>query len=349
MGYYVPPGISDATVPNPIFNLTPAATVDEGNNWININWGPLSLSNPSVVRPAGTNAPALGNYGPAAGSPVINYVPSSATSYAAAPSFDFYGTARKSNNAVDAGAVEFAGAAPTATLAVAPTSLAFGNQASGSTSTAQTLTLSNTGGATATGIAVAVATTSTPTTPNQFARAGGTCTGTTLAAGASCTIGVTFSPTSTGAKSGTVTITASVAVSGSPVALSGTGTAVAPSTTLTPTTWTTSATRGCTGSACPGQVFTLTNTGTVNVTGIAQAALGGANASEFSILRSASTCGPAGGGQSSGQVTLAPGSACTVTVRFTPLTTQTTGVKNATVAITYTGGSQSSALTGTAN
>jgi hypothetical protein len=161
---------------------------------------------------------------------------------------------------------------------------------------------------------------------------------------------VTFSPTTTGAKTGTVTITASVSVSGSPVALSGTGTtAVPPSATLTPTTWTTSATRGCTGTACPGQAFTLTNTGTANLTGIAQAALGGANASEFTILRTASTCGPAGGGQTSGQVTLTPGSACTVTVRFTPLTTQTTGVKNATVTVTYTGGSQSSALTGTAN
>ncbi len=41
-GYQVPAGISDATVPNPIFNLTPAATVDEGNNWINLSWGPLS-------------------------------------------------------------------------------------------------------------------------------------------------------------------------------------------------------------------------------------------------------------------------------------------------------------------
>ena len=46
LGYQVPPGISDATVPNPVFNLTPAATVDEGNNWINISWGPLALTNP---------------------------------------------------------------------------------------------------------------------------------------------------------------------------------------------------------------------------------------------------------------------------------------------------------------
>jgi len=101
MGYQVPPGISDATVPNPIFNLTPAATVDEGNNWINIAWGPLAMTNPV------TNV-TLGNYAPGAGSPVINYIPSSATTnYNEAPSLDFFGNARKSNNAVDAGAVEF--------------------------------------------------------------------------------------------------------------------------------------------------------------------------------------------------------------------------------------------------
>ena len=102
MGYQVPPGISDATVPNPIFNLTPAATVDEGNNWINISWGPLAMTNPV------TNV-TLGNYAPTAGSPVINYIPSSAAAnFNEAPSLDFFGNARKTNNAVDAGAVEFA-------------------------------------------------------------------------------------------------------------------------------------------------------------------------------------------------------------------------------------------------
>ena len=60
-GWAVPPGISDATVPNPIFNLTPVATVDEGNNWINLRWGPLSLLNPV------TNT-ALGNYALTTGS-----------------------------------------------------------------------------------------------------------------------------------------------------------------------------------------------------------------------------------------------------------------------------------------
>jgi hypothetical protein len=101
MGYQVPPGIADATVPNPIFNLTPAATVDEGNNWINIAWGPLAMTNPV------TNV-TLGNYAPTATSSVINYIPSSATTnYNEAPSLDFFGNARKTKNAVDAGAVEF--------------------------------------------------------------------------------------------------------------------------------------------------------------------------------------------------------------------------------------------------
>ncbi len=55
-------------MPNPIFNLTPVATVDEGNNWINLRWGPLTLVNPV------TNT-ALGNYALAAGSPVIDSIP----------------------------------------------------------------------------------------------------------------------------------------------------------------------------------------------------------------------------------------------------------------------------------
>jgi hypothetical protein len=341
-------------VPNPIFNLTPAATVDEGNNWINIAWGPLSLSNPSVVTTAGTAVNPLGNYGPASSSSVIGLVPSTATAnYGAAPGFDFYGTARKTDSAVDAGAVEFVGGGGggTAVLNVTGGPLSFGNVPTGTNSAAQTLTLHNTGTAGATGIAVVVATTSTPTTPNQFSRLGGTC-GTTLAAAGTCTITVRFSPTTTGAKTGTVTITANVAVAGSPVGLSGTGVTPVVAATLAPTTWTTSATRGCppTGTgACPTQVFTLTNTGNVNLTGIAQGALGGANPTEYTILRAMSTCGPAGGGQALGITTLTPNATCMVTVRFSPLTSQTTGAKPATVSVTDAAGTQTSSLTGTAN
>jgi len=123
-GWQVPPGISDATVPNPIFNLTPAATVDEGNNWINIAWGPLAETNPV------TNV-TLGNYALTAGSPAINYITpgNSGTTYTAAPSLDFFNNARKANNAVDVGAVEFGAggtvAAPTLT-SISPTTGARG-------------------------------------------------------------------------------------------------------------------------------------------------------------------------------------------------------------------------------
>jgi hypothetical protein len=85
-GYQVPPGISDATVPNPIFNLTPAATVDEGNNWINISWGPLTQSHPVTLAP-------FGNHALAAGSPAINYIPL-ANGVAGTPPTDFFGNAR---------------------------------------------------------------------------------------------------------------------------------------------------------------------------------------------------------------------------------------------------------------
>jgi hypothetical protein len=76
-----------------------------------MSWGPLSMTNP-------VSNEGLSNYGPAAGSSVINLIPSSATvNYNAAPSIDFFGNARKGNNAVDAGAVEFVStvAAPTLT------------------------------------------------------------------------------------------------------------------------------------------------------------------------------------------------------------------------------------------
>jgi hypothetical protein len=345
LGYQVPPGISDATVPNPIFNLTPAATVDEGNNWINISWGPLAMTNPM------TNT-VLGNYAPAAGSPVINYIPSSATAnFAEAPSLDFFNNPRKTNNAVDAGAVEFAGGPATAAASVTGGPLAFGNVASGTTSGSQQLVLHNTGTAPLNGITLAFA--STGTAAPRFSRpagaAGGTCGATLTPAAGTCTINVVFSPNALSAFTGTLTITANVAVTGSPVSLSGTGVAPVISATLTPASWTTSATRGV-GLAGPTRLFTLTNTGNVNLTGIAQATLGGTNSADFAIVRLLSTCGPAGGGQLLGQTSLAPGATCAVTVQFRPLTTDTAGsVRNATVSVTDAAGTQSSALSGTAN
>ena len=118
-GYQVPPGISDATVPNPIFNLTPAATVDEGNNWVNISWGPLAMTNPVTKA-------TLGNYALASSSPAIDHIPTSSSTYNLAPSTDFFGNPRPDTKgtSIDIGAVEFQGpTVPPPTLtSIAPNS-----------------------------------------------------------------------------------------------------------------------------------------------------------------------------------------------------------------------------------
>jgi hypothetical protein len=223
LGFQVPPGIADATVPNPIFTLLPAATVDEGNNWVNLSWGPLAMTHP-------TTGALLGNYALAAGSPAIDYITStnSSVTYAAAPTTDFFGNARKTatNPNVDVGAVEGVGTASGGGVFVTPTSVAFGNVAVSSSSLARTLTLTNNSGATITGITVTPATTAPAATPNVFSRptgaAGGTCT-TSLASAASCTINVVFTPAAATNYVGAVTIVASAGVTGSPVSLTGTG------------------------------------------------------------------------------------------------------------------------------
>ena len=223
-GWAVPPGISDATVPNPVFNLTPVATVDEGNNWVNMRWGPLSTTNPTTVGADGNygGGVALGNYALAATTSGAYNAGTNSVSGVAAPRTDFFGNARPQAGAWDIGAVEFVGGGggPTLSATVTPTSLTFANQADFTTSGAQTVTVRNTGTAQLTG--------GTFTIAGPFARpfAGGTC-GATLNVGATCTINVVFSPTTVGALTGTLTVAyaGGATVTGSPVALSGTGTA----------------------------------------------------------------------------------------------------------------------------
>jgi hypothetical protein len=327
-GYQVPPGIADATVPNPIFNLTPAATVDEGNNWINMSWGPLSLSNP-------VTGVTLGNYSPGAGSSVIDYVPAASPTYAPAPNLDFFGTPRKQNNHVDAGAVEFVpGAAPV--VAVTPSTLSF-TAVAGATSAPQTLTLQNTGGGSATGITVLV---SAP-----FARpvggAGGTCNG-VLTSGGSCTINVVFSPLSSAAGgstfTGTVAIAASggVTVSNSPVALSGTVVAATYTASVSPSTlafgnW-------ATGTTSNARTVTVTNTGNSPLAGGTRT-FGGGTPQPFSRATVAQ-----GGGGSCG-ATLAVGASCTIRVVFTPGASAAAFSRMLTIA--YTGATVTAGSTGT--
>jgi hypothetical protein len=341
-GWAVPPGIADATVPNPVFNLTPVATVDEGNNWINLRWGPLSMTNPVT----GTT---LGNYSLAPLSPAINFIPTTSPTFAVTPRTDFFGNPRPDPavpGRFDVGAVELQGSGTSALANVTGGPLAFGNVPTGTTSASRQLVLHNTGSATLTGITVVV------TAPFARAAAGGTC-GATLAAGSTCTINVVFSPTALGAANGTVTITANVPITGSPVQLTGTGVARVVSATLTPTSWTVSQVRNCPGTTMvqivlcmldPAQIFTLTNNGNVNLTGVGPGVLGGtaANVANYAIIGSLSNCGNAT------HTTLTPGATCVVTVQFRPLTAQLAGLKAATISVTDLAGTQTSNLNGTA-
>ena len=64
-------------------SITPAATIDEGNNWINLGWGPLA-----VVSPVDGHT-VLGNYSIGGSSTAINQGTNSG-----APDHDFFGNPR---------------------------------------------------------------------------------------------------------------------------------------------------------------------------------------------------------------------------------------------------------------
>ena len=53
--FLVIPGTNEVNaLPTPVFSLAPAATVDEGNNWVNIIWGPIHARNGFGVLRSGS-------------------------------------------------------------------------------------------------------------------------------------------------------------------------------------------------------------------------------------------------------------------------------------------------------
>ncbi|MEV6845939.1 choice-of-anchor D domain-containing protein [Actinoplanes sp. NPDC051411] len=99
---------------------------------------------------------------------------------------------------------------PTASLSASPASLTFASQALNTTSSAQAVTVHNSGTAAATGVGVSVS--------GDFSQTN-TC-GTSIAAGASCTVNVSFRPAASGTRTGSVSIAGSAPVT---VSLTGTG------------------------------------------------------------------------------------------------------------------------------
>jgi glucose/arabinose dehydrogenase/PKD repeat protein len=105
-------------------------------------------------------------------------------------------------------------ATPAPALTVSPSSVAFGSRAVGTGGPAVPVTVTNTGTAAAgiTGV----------TAGGDFAQTN-TC-GTSLAAGASCTVSVTFTPAAAGARTGTLSVASNAPGGPHTAALSGTGT-----------------------------------------------------------------------------------------------------------------------------
>jgi hypothetical protein len=216
-------------------------------------------------------------------------------------------------------------ASGTSTVTLTPASIAFPATIVGSTSDAQVVTLKNTGATAVTISSMAMGGT------NSTSFLDLTNCGSTLAAGASCSIYIAFKPTSAAAKTGTLSVTDTATGSPQKVTLTGTGTA-APTVKLSPTSIAFPATKH--GAASAAQAVTLTNTGTASLT-LTSIALAGANPTDFEALN---TCG----------ATLAASASCTVYVAFTPAAA---GSFTASLTVADNGSttSQSVAMTGTGN
>jgi hypothetical protein len=220
-------------------------------------------------------------------------------------------------------AVTLSGTGVGAPLAgLSPATLTFNALAVGTTSPAQTVKLTNTGSAAMTINSIAI----TGSGASSFFQSN-TC-GSTLSAGAHCTVSVTFHPTSTGSLGASLTVTDNAAGSPHAVTLSGTGVGT-PVVSLGPAALTFSSL--AVGTTSAAQTVTLTNTGNAALT-ITSIAIAGRGASSF---RQTNACGS----------TLNAGAHCTVSVTFHP-----TSAGSLTASLTVTdnaaGNSQSVALNG---
>jgi hypothetical protein len=199
-------------------------------------------------------------------------------------------------------------------VTLSATVLSFADQAVGSTSTAQTVTLTNSGQATLTIASIAAS--------GDFAETNAC--GSSLAAGATCNIAVTFTPTAAGNRTGMLTVADNATGSPQTVALSGTG--VTPELMLSPVSL--SFGNQTTGTMSAARTVTLSNGGT-GATTISSITASG----DFSETN---TCNGA----------VAAGGSCTVAVVFQPTAT---GSRTGTLTVTdnATGSPQTVAISGT--
>lgn len=207
-----------------------------------------------------------------------------------------------------------------ATVTLSPTSLTFGSQGVGTVSPSQNITVTNTG---STVVKFKSITVSAQFTLSQNC-------GTGLKVGGSCTLTVSFAPTTTGTITGEVTVADSATGSPQTAGLTGSGINGAPAVTLSPTSLTFPTQVVHTSS--PVQNVTLTNSGS-GILDLTSFTITGTNSGDFSQTN---TCG----------ATLAAGASCTISVTFDPLA-KNGRTASLSIADNATGSPQTVALTGT--
>ena len=209
---------------------------------------------------------------------------------------------------------------------VSPASVDFGTQLVGSTTAPQTVTLTNTNATALTITSIAVTAITPPAPATDFKISSNSC-GNSLGAGASCTVGVTFTPSLASGESASLVFTDADASSPQTAALTGTGTASAPVATFMPTSLNFGG-QLLTTTSTPARVLTLKNTGnaTLNITSIAASG-------DFAETNN---CG----------ASLAATLSCAINVTFTPTAT---GARNGNITVTdgANGSPQTAALSGT--
>ena len=201
-------------------------------------------------------------------------------------------------------------------LSVTPTSLTFASQNVGTSSAAKTVSATN-----ETSSAVGI---SSIATSGDYSETNNC--GSSLAAGVSCTVSVTFTPTAAGTRTGTLTLTDSASNSPQNVSLTGTGASSTPAFTVSPSSLAFASQNVGTSSAA--QQVNVVNSTSNAVTMTSIAATG-----DFSQTN---TCGTG----------VAAGASCTVSVTFTPTAT---GIRDGTLTLTDSDSSspQTVSLTGT--
>ena len=218
------------------------------------------------------------------------------------------------------------GVAPSPAVTLSAQTLTFSSTAIGTSFAAPKITLTNSG----TGALSLTGVTLTGTGATSYSQAN-TC-GSSVAAGASCAITVTFKPLASGTLTASLNFTDNATGSPQKIALSGTGTG--PVVSLSPASLTFAGT--AVGTTAASQKITLTNKGnaalSLSGTGLG-IAITGANATSFTQTN---TCG----------ISVAAGASCAITVSFKPTATGAlTGSVN--IADSAYGSPQKATLTGT--